>query len=110
MATSPKCQLTSSKKGIFRKEKKERLLRKWNIKNDKLALSKTPQRVIWELIEKEKKEIKKKINRKLTKEMSKEGYSSFVLNNISKYKDYIVKVNDNIDYKKTLDNYLIIKC
>ena len=37
------------RKNILRKEKKERLMRKWIIKDRNGSVAKTPQRVVWEI-------------------------------------------------------------
>ena len=100
--TSFKCKKTKIKRHNISREKKERMLRKWNIKNDN-EVRRTPQRVVWELIEEEKKKLRKKLSKRLMTEYNKEGYS-FVLN---KYKNFIIKNDNNeIDYKETINNYL----
>ena len=103
-ATSFKCNKTKTKRNTIRREKGERLLRKWNIKNVMQEGKKTPQRIVWEMIDEEKNKLKKNINKKLRGKMSKEGYASFDLNNIKT--KYLIKTNNKIDYNKTVNNYL----
>merc|ERR1711991_1265533 len=97
-ATSFKCNKTKTKRNTIRREKGERLLRKWNIKNVMQEGKKTPQRIVWEMIDEEKNKLKKSINKKLRGQMSKEGYASFDLNNIKT--KYLIKKNNKND--KTL--------
>ena len=104
--TSNECNKTKIKRNAIRRERKEKLLNKWNIKNNVMENCKTPQKVIRDLIDEEKRKLRRKINKKLMMEMSKEGYTSFVLNNHNKYERFIIKTNNKIDYKKTLNNYL----
>ena len=90
-----------NKRKVARQEQEEKLLRKWNLKNNEAFRS--PRVVVRELIEEEKIKLRKKVTKRLAMEMSKEGYSSFVLNVLENFK---VVSKEIINTNETINRYI----